>query len=169
MARRALAALVALFGAVQPSVIDMTCDGIASADGPAINAVTDRSSPGDLIWIHGDCVVTETIAIRGERSHRGDSRTGTVVTQANGSNLAAVVASDGFIQNNRWTDTPVSIAHLSINGNVAGNPGALTAGLALRVWFSTVNEVKVSGCAGDGLLISSATPRAGNCPNSRWA
>ena len=80
------------------------------------------------------------------------------------------MASDGFTRNTTWTDNPTSIRHLTIDGNAAGNPMATrTAGLALRAWFSTVDDVLIQHCRGDGLLIGSATPSLGNGPNSRYS
>jgi hypothetical protein len=110
--------------------------------------------------VHGQCVVAETILLRAGRRYTGDSRAGTTLTQANGSNLQAVVASEAYMANYSWTDNPLSIAHLTIDGNKQGSRSR-THGLALRAWFYSANDLRISNCGGDGLLVGTATPRLG--------
>ena len=121
----------------------MDCKNDPASDASTINTATASSAVGDLVHIHGRCVVSETVRLLGQRAYRGDSRAGTVIVQANGSSLVAVVASDGYLRNFTWTDEPISIAHLTVDGNAAGNPGRPTAGLAVRAWFSTVDDVRL--------------------------
>ena len=167
----AVLVLLGLAGALDAATIDVVCQGDPGTDARAINDASASSSVGDRIAIHGRCVVSETVVVLERRAYTGDSRTGTVIVQANGSNLVAVMASGGFLRNNTWTDTPTSVRHLTIDGNAAGNLGAPrpTAGLALRAYFSTVDDVRVQNCLGDGMLLGSATPQLGNGPNSRYS
>ena len=143
----------------------------------------------DKIYIHGQCLIAETVVMEAGRAYEGDSRTGTILKQANHSQLAAVVATAAFVNNYTWTDNPLSIAHLTIDGNIAGNPRPTTTGaraaatgtgaaaaaaaagattcLAIRAWFYTADDLKIQNCGGDGILVGTATPRDGAGPNSR--
>ena len=156
--------------------IDVNCAADARVDAALLNNATDESAAGDLIAIHGRCVVRETVRLAPERAYQGDSRWGTVIIQANHSNLASVVASAGVLMNHTYTDNPTTIRSLTIDGNaavVSGSGGsgntAVTTGLALRAWFSSVDDVRVMNCGGDGLLLSSAAPRYNDGPNGRIA
>jgi hypothetical protein len=94
--------------------IDVNCVGDAVVDTSLFANATRMSVVGSKISIHGTCLVSETIMLLAGRAYTGDSRTGTVLIQANGSNLIAVVASEGYAQNHSWTDNPTSIAHLTV-------------------------------------------------------
>src|ERR1019366_4931660 len=72
------------------AAVDVNCAN-AAGDAKALNAA---SKTGDAIHIHGTCLVDQTIVLNGNRSYLGDSRTGTVIRQANGANLPALLASD---------------------------------------------------------------------------
>jgi parallel beta-helix repeat protein len=62
-----------------------------------------NSQSGDVIRIHGACL--------------GDSRTGTVLRQADGANLPALVASGTWQSNATVAGTPVRIADMTLDGN----------------------------------------------------
>ena len=69
------------------------------------------------------------------RAYEGDGRTGTVLLQSNNTpGLAAVVASAAFVANFTWTDNPLSIAHLTIDGNMYVR--ALSLSLSISLSFS---------------------------------
>lgn len=102
------------------------------ADAAAINAAIAASPVGAEIVIRGPCLIDQTIRLLGQRSYRGESRSGTVLTQADGANLVALVASAVFLDDKDYTGTPVSVRHLTLDGNAKHNLEVPTAGLVLR-------------------------------------
>ena len=147
-----LAALTAGGSASPTSVVDVTCANTA-ADAKTLNTAIAGSQPGDAVHIHGRCQVTDTIVLLGDRSYLGDSRTGTVIRQADGANLQAVVASDSWMNNASGTGRPVRLAHLAIDGNRAANKG--THALVIRSWLTTIEDIQVRSAPGDGIQLTS--------------
>jgi len=137
-----------------PSTIYVACDN-APSDAAKINAAIAASPPGAEIVICGQALINQTIRLRGHRSYRGLSRTGTVLKQADGANLKALMASATFVDNKPWTGLPVSIRHLTLDGDKAKNPESATTGIALRSWLSVVEDVVVRNMGGDGIRITS--------------
>jgi hypothetical protein len=133
-------------------VVHVTC-GDTAKDAHTLNSAISGSSAGDAIHIHGPCLITETIVLRGDRSYLGDSRTGTIIRQADGANLPALVASDSWMSNASGTGRPVRIAHLTIDGNKAANTG--THALVIRSWLTTIEDVQVRSAPGDGIQLTS--------------
>jgi hypothetical protein len=123
-------------------------------DATRINAVIAASPEGAEILIRGACLIDEPIRLLGNRSYRGESRTGTVLKQADGAGLVALMASSVFLDNKPWTGSPVSIRHLQLDGNRQGNPGSATAGLVLRSWLRVVEDVHVRDTGSDGLRLT---------------
>ncbi len=132
--------------------IDVTCRNEAG-DAKTLNAAIAGSQPGDAIRIHGRCLVSATVVLLGDRSYLGDSRTGTIIRQADGANLAAVVASDNWMSNASGTGRPIRLAHLTIDGNKTANKG--THALVIRSWLTTVEDVQVRSAPGDGIQLTS--------------
>lgn len=124
------------------------------ADAAAINKAIAASAAGDEIAIFGACSINKTIRLRGDRSYRGGSRSGTVIRQANGANLAALVASDSFLDNTTWTGTPVEIRQLTIDGNRSNNTGSATNCLVIRSWLTIVEAITVMDCNGAGIRLT---------------
>jgi len=124
-------------------------------DAETVNAAIAASPKGSEIVFRGEFLITEPIRLLGERAYRGESRSGTVLKQADGANLPAVVASSTFLDDQEWTGTPIALRHLSIDGNRDNNPDSQTAGLVLRSWLSTVEDVHIRNCASDGLRLTS--------------
>jgi hypothetical protein len=149
-----LATALAAAGAPAPNAgaVHVTCAN-AAEDAKTLNAAIAGSQPGDAIHIHGRCLVNETIVLLGDRSYIGDSRTGTVIRQADGANLQAVVASDSWMSNASGTGRPVRLAHLTIDGNRGANRG--THALVIRSWLTTIEDIQVRGAAGDGIQLTS--------------
>jgi len=165
-ARRAavLAALVAVllvvaftvFGRVpvaHASRVDATCANTTS-DAAAIQAAINASAPGDAIVIKGPCLLSATITLLNNRTYRGDSRTGTVLKQANGANLAAMLASDSWVNNATYVSTGEQVQDLTLDGSRANNTAA-TVPLLLRAWNSRVYNVEVENAPGDAIQITS--------------
>lgn len=135
-----------------PSTIYVSCDN-ALTDAAKINAAIAASPSGSEIVICGQALINRTIRLLGRRSYRGLSRTGTVLKQADGANLKALMASSTFVDNKTWTGLPISIRHLTLDGNKAKNPGGATTGIALRSWLSVIEDVVVRNMGGDGIRI----------------
>lgn len=123
-------------------------------DAARINAAIAASPEGAEIVIRGICLIDEPIRLLGSRSYRGESRAGTVLKQADGANLVALMASSGFLDNKAWTGTPVAIRHLRLDGNRKGNPESSTAGLILRSWLSVVEDLHIRDMGSDGLRLT---------------
>ncbi len=141
-----------------------------AGDAARINSAIAGSAAGDEIVINGPGLLNQTIKLLGDRSYRGESRTGTVLTQAGGANLAAMMASDSFLDNASTTGLPVSIRHLTVDGNKGGNT-AKTAGIILRSWLTVVEDMQVRQMGGDGIRLTSLsannTSLTNNQPNGR--
>jgi hypothetical protein len=139
----------------------------AVADAAAINAAIAASPEGAEIVIRGPCLINQTIRLLGNRSYRGESRAGTVLKQADGANLLALVASAGFLDNTEWTGTPVAVRHLRLDGNRANNLQVQTAGLVLRSWLSVVEDLHIANMGGDGLRVTSLSADGTRIRNSQ--
>ncbi|NOZ23626.1 MAG: right-handed parallel beta-helix repeat-containing protein [Planctomycetes bacterium] len=140
----------------QAGTIYITCNNTLS-DAAKINAAIAGSPPGAEIVIRGHGLLNQTIKLLGHRAYRGESRTGTVLKQADGANLAALLASDTFLENKDYTGAPVSVRHLTLDGNRANNTEAETAGIVLRSWLSVIEDVVIRNMGGDGLRITSVS------------
>ncbi|OGV69855.1 MAG: hypothetical protein A3K19_29015 [Lentisphaerae bacterium RIFOXYB12_FULL_65_16] len=112
-------------------------------------------------------MINQTIRLLGRRAYRGESRTGTVLKQADGANLVALVASAGFLDNTDYTGTPVAVRHLTLDGNKANNAQAATAGLVLRSWLSVVEDLHITGMGGDGLRLTNRSANGTGLKNSQ--
>ncbi len=137
----------------QGGQITVVCQN-APSDSSAINSAIASSVKGDEIVISGQCLINQTIKLLGDRSYSGMSRTGTVLKQADGANLVALLASDSFLDNLTYTGAPVSIRHLKLDGNSANNTGTPTAGIIMRSWLSVIEDVYITDMSGDGLRLT---------------
>jgi hypothetical protein len=92
-----------------------------------------------------------------------------VIQQANGANLPALLASQGWSTNSSYSDPPVTVAHMTLNGNSASNSG--TNVLVIRSWLTTVEDVEVENAPVDGILFTalsqSGTTMSNTMVNSR--
>ena len=71
----------------------------AATDADTINAAIAASPRGAEIVIRGPCLINKTIRLLDNRSYRGESRTGTLLKQADGANLVALMANAAFLDN----------------------------------------------------------------------
>ncbi|QQQ80632.1 right-handed parallel beta-helix repeat-containing protein [Saccharothrix sp. 6-C] len=123
------------------------------SDGEQLNAAIRASLVGVEIVISGRCSIDSTIRLLGDRSYHGMSRTGTVIRQADGANLAALVASDSYLDDTDFTGDPVTLRSLTLEGNREANPRA-GDGLVLRSWASVVDPVPVLGANRHGIRVT---------------
>lgn len=140
-----------LAGSAGGQQVDATCQN-AATDAATINTAIAASQAGDNIRIHGVCLLVATVKLLGDRTYEGDSRDATILRQADGANLPAVLAAASWLDNGTTGDEPIRIAHLAVDGRKATNSG--TVGIMLRSWLSTVEDVEVFATPGDNIAIS---------------
>ncbi len=124
------------------------------ADADTINASIAASPVGAEIVIRGKCLINKPIRLLDDRSYRGESRTGTILKQADGANLVALLATAQFLDNKGYTGLPVAVRQLTLDGNKANNKRAKTDGLILRSWLSAVEDVHIADMSGNGLRVT---------------
>ena len=145
----------ASLGAAEQDRVIVVVGTNSPADAEAINAAIAQSPEGAEIVFRGQFLLTQPLRLLGNRTYRGESRTGTVLKQADGANLPALMASSVYLDNQPWTGTPIAVRHLTLNGNRENNTESRTVGLALRSWLSVVEDLLITRMPGDGLLITS--------------
>ncbi len=124
-------------------------------DGALLNQSIANSQVGDQIMISGTCLINQTIVLLGDRSYLGESRTGTILRQAGGANLPALVASDSWYNDTPNTGDPVRIEHLTLDGNASQNTG--TNSLVVRSWQTVIEDLQIENSPGDGLQITNTS------------
>ncbi len=129
------------------------------ADADTINAAIAASPVGAEIVIRGKCLINKTIRLLDDRSYRGESRTGTILEQADGANLVALLATAQFLDNKDYTGLPVAVRQLTLDGNKANNKQVKTDGLILRSWLSVVEDLHVADMSGSGLRITNLSAK----------
>jgi hypothetical protein len=134
--------------------VDARCADTGT-DAATIQSAINASSPGDEIVIDGPCLITSTLRLLNDRTYRGDSRAGTILTQADGANLAAMMATQSWVDNVTYTSSGIRIEKLTLDGNRAANTG--TVPLMLRAWNSRVYDVEIAGAPGDGIRATSVS------------
>ena len=133
------------------SPIDVNCSD-STADTLRLTRAIEHSHSGDLIQIHGVCRIDKTISLLGDRTYVGDSRTGTVLRQAEGANLPALLASDSWVDDVDYTGAPIRIAHLTLDGASTSNSG--TNVLVIRSWLTVLDDLLIENAPADGLQIT---------------
>lgn len=127
-------------------------------DATAIQAAIDASAEGDTVFFPaGVYLVGSTISLKSGRAYVGavgSDLGGTRIKAANGSNLAAVLASAGWVGNAAASDAPLRITGLAIDGNRANNTGG--DGLVLMTYGAVVEHVWVKDCDGTGIRFTDA-------------
>src|SRR5690242_11650411 len=91
--------------------ITAACDN-TSTDAATIQNAINNSAAGDEIVIDGPCLINATITLLGNRTYEGQNRTGTVLTQASGANLPAILASDSWVENFSTSGNPIVVRDL---------------------------------------------------------
>jgi hypothetical protein len=134
--------------------VNVTCTNTI-ADAVKLNTTIKNSRSADQIQIHGTRPLNATVVLLGDRSYEGDSRTGTVLRQASGSNLPALLASDSW--NGDWTyaGDPIRIAQLTLDGNSSANSS--TNALVIRPWLRVIEDLQVENAPADGIQITSVS------------
>ncbi|MEU7739358.1 hypothetical protein [Nonomuraea sp. NPDC049158] len=131
--------------------VNATCANTAT-DARSIQAAIDASKEGDEVVFKGPCLINRTITLRGRRTYRGDAKAGTVIKQADGANLPAMLASESWVTDQAYSSDPVRIERLTLDGNRDHNTG--TVGLMLRSWDSRIYDMDILGTPSDGIRVS---------------
>ena len=137
--------------AAHGAIVNVTCAN-STTDAATLNTAIGNSHSGDQIQIHGICMINATIVLLGDRAYVGDSRTGTILYQASGANLPAMLASDSYNFNYTYTGDPIRVAHFTIDGKRSENTG--TNGLVIRSWLTVVEDLEVENTPGDGIQLT---------------
>ncbi|MFD1537010.1 right-handed parallel beta-helix repeat-containing protein [Nonomuraea guangzhouensis] len=139
---------------------EVQCTG--TDDATIINNAITASKAGDEIVILGRsvtaaepavCVINKTIVLRGDRTYRGDSRTGLRIKQADSVNLPALLASDTWDANQAYSGNPIRVERLTLDGNRAKNTTG-TVGLMLRSWGSRISDIQIEQTSSDAIRLS---------------
>jgi hypothetical protein len=131
--------------------VSVTCANV-STDAAKLNTAITNSHSGDLIQIHGTCSLNATVVLLGDRTYEGDSRSGTILRQASGANLPALLASDSWDNDWTYTGDPVRVAQFTIDGNASANTG--TNALVIRSWLTVIDDLQIENAPADGLQIT---------------
>ncbi|MEV4061912.1 hypothetical protein [Nonomuraea dietziae] len=138
-------------GTASAARVEATCANTLD-DAKTLQAAIDSSKDGDEIVVKGPCLINATISLPGRRTFRGDSKAGTVIKQADGANLPALLASEGWVKNFDTSDDTLRVERLTIDGNRDANTG--TVALMLRSWNARIYDIDVYGAPSDGIRIS---------------
>ncbi|WP_214409903.1 right-handed parallel beta-helix repeat-containing protein [Sphaerisporangium fuscum] len=133
------------------SRVDATCANTAD-DAKTIQTAIDSSKDGDEIVFKGPCLINATITLLDRRTYRGDGKEGTVIKQADGANLPAMLASESWVSDRELSSDTVRIERIMLDGNRDHNTG--TVGLMLRSWNTRVYDVDIFGTPSDGIRVS---------------
>jgi hypothetical protein len=142
----------------------VTCNN-NKRDAEMINKKIAKSKTGDEIIFSGQCLINQTIKLLGNRAYRGTSRTGTVFTEAPGSNLDAVFASDGYLDNTTTTGEPIALRSLSIDADADNNPTGHDS-IVLRSWQSVVEDIQISDSPRHGIRLTSLSQNGTEITNT---
>jgi parallel beta-helix repeat protein len=150
---------ILLFHLLQPTqstIIQCTSDPIS--DTSKLNQATHSCLPGNSIIVIGTCLISRTILLPYYCDFLGQSRSGTILKQANNTNLQAILSSKSWNNSKPWTSSPSRIAHLSVDGNSLYNQNSAvndTAAIIIESWNSVVEDVHIYDSGGDGLKVTS--------------
>lgn len=146
------------------AIITVVCQNNTN-DATRINNAIAASAAGDKIVIAGPALINRTIKLLGNRSYNGTGRS-TVLKQAKGANLVALMASDSYLDNSQYTGDPVTVRHFTFKGNRANNRRA-TVGIILRSWLSDVEDVTIENFGGDGIRLTNLSANNTKLRNSQ--
>ncbi|GAB1823641.1 right-handed parallel beta-helix repeat-containing protein [Herbidospora sp. RD11066] len=155
---------LALAGPAAAARVTTTCAN-TSGDSAIIQAAINGSAVGDEIVVDGPCSITTTITLLGGRAYRGDSAH-TVLKQANGRNLAAVLASDSWVNNDAFTGEPITLRDLTIDANSAGNPTGGDA-VVIRSWRTEISDLTIRNAKVNGLRVTNTSQNGTTLTNTQ--
>lgn len=122
-------------------------------DAAAINRAIGATPYGGTVWFPaGTYSVGSTIRLEQGRRYVGGNAFGSIIQQAPGANLSAVVASAGYVKAAKALDDGVTIEDLMIQG--ASDRNTRGHCLVLMTWRSFVNNVMIAGAPESGIVLS---------------
>lgn len=141
-------------------------DGITD-DTTAIQNAINAAATGSVIFFPaGTYLVSSTIQLVAELAYLGTTGSygSSTIKQKNSSNLPAVLAASGWYNNNTFSDNPVRIENLLIDGNNSNN--TTSHGIVLMNYDSIIRECTVINAPGCGIVISSINRSGGTLSNT---
>jgi hypothetical protein len=146
-------------------------DGVTD-DTTAINAASDASSEGDIIYFAaGSYLISAPIRIPPHRtyqgtnwSHRDAEGAVTYIKQAANANMVAMMASVGYLDDDTTARGGVVIQNVFLDGNRGNNIN--THGILLMNWRSRVEHCHVRWCPGSGIVFTDQNSAGGDITNT---
>jgi hypothetical protein len=127
-------------------------DGITD-DSAAIQAAINASPNGSRVLFPSvTYLISVMIKLLPNRSYQGAAYGGTTIKQQNGANLDSLLAANSYAVNNVFSDGPIEVSNLLIDGNWSNNTSG--NGLVLMNSFSIVRQVWVNNIPGAGIVLS---------------
>lgn len=125
-------------------------DGVAD-DRPAIQAALDDAERAGGTWVYlpaGTYVIGGTLILRDRANLTGAGPFSATIHWA-GRNGDPVLSDESFGKDGQSAFGRIILSHFGVNGN--GANGAASDGVATTAYYSTFENLYISGCAGDGL------------------
>lgn len=159
---------VCLAKPAQAARVDIRCNNTTGSnqipgDSTTIENAINKSSTGDEIVFSGTCLISKTIRLVGNRTYRGESRTGTIIKPANSTNLDAIFASSTYLDNVNYTGEPFKLTSLTIDGN--GNNSA--DGVVVMSWQTTLTDLLIKNVGGNGIRLTNRNSSGGAITNTQ--
>lgn len=128
-------------------------DGVHD-DSTAVNNYIANTPQGACIWFPPGTVGVGAapLILLPNRSYYASSYGVSTIKQLNGANLNSVVCAQGYFNNNVFSDGPVDIRNLFIDGNWTNNTSG--NGLVLMNSFSIVRQVWCNNIPSAGIILS---------------
>lgn len=146
-------------GDVVINVKDYGALGNGTADDTAEITAAIAACPdgGTVYFPPGTYIVSSPIVLVSNITYRGSSRAGSVIKAASASNMHAVLASETWLSaSNTYSDNPIYVYDLGIDGNKTNQSSGDGIGIALVTFWNTIQNLEVTDTRGHGILLSSA-------------
>jgi len=128
--------------ATYTNVRNFGAKGNGKADDTRAISAAIAAAPGGTVWFPpGTYVVNKTLALKPGSTYRGSNPNSSVIKQANGANLIAVMADEGYLTQRPTSSSGIQIEDLGIDGNSPANKHG--HGLLLMADRSLVRHVLV--------------------------
>jgi Pectate lyase superfamily protein len=128
--------------ATYTNVRDFGAKGDGKVDDTRAIGAAIAAAPGGTVWFPpGTYIVSKTLALKAGSTYRGSNPNSSVIKQANGANLTAVMADERYITKQSTSSSGIQIEDLGIDGNSQANKHG--HGLLLMVDRSLVRRVLV--------------------------
>lgn len=140
-----------------PTVAGLAPSGDTSGVKDAANIQALLNLAGLAVLQPGAWVVNATIQVPGHGALQGYDPDSTVITQAAGANLNAVIASAGWTASSNATSvTPCRIRGLQVDVNSSAQTGGAGHGIVLQSFWSLVEDCIVINAGSDGFRLDTS-------------